>query len=274
MSSPENGTTERAIRELAKLFTSFHRHGTYQVFSDFLTLAACAISNSLDKRFFEEREKLYLDTIKRYRPEEAQVFPRLLALLVQAFEPSPGVVAYRDVLGELYMGLELGNQWAGQFFTPYSVALMKATMVLGDADSLKHDIVARGFIRACEPAVGGGALVIALADTFQRLGVNYQQHLHVSCIDVDAKAVCMAYIQLSLLHVPAIIVHGNALSGEEWAHWFTPAHLVGFWDAKLRREQGDSVLSEITAAGEGVVTPTEEAPAEEVTAALAQLTFF
>lgn len=44
----------------------------------------------------------------------------------------------------------------------------------------------------------------------------------------------MAYLQLSLLHVPAVIVHGNTLSPEEWSHWHTPAHILGFWNARLK----------------------------------------
>lgn len=229
-------TADGALREMTKVITSFHRNGTYQVFADFLTMAACSISNSVDRRFFEEREKLYMDTVMRYSKDEAKRFAQLLGLLVQVFEPVAGEVVYRDALGELYMGLGLGNEWVGQYFTPYSVALMKAMMVLGDADTLRGEIEAHGFVRAMEPCVGGGALVIATADAMRRLGINYQQHLHFTCIDVDFKAVCLAYIQLSLLHVPAVIVHGNALSLEQWSVWYTPAHLLGFWDGKLRRE--------------------------------------
>jgi hypothetical protein len=40
------------------------------------------------------------------------------------------------------------------------------------------------------------------------------------------RAVHMAYIQLSLLHVPAVVVHGNTLSLEEWGYWYTPAHIL------------------------------------------------
>lgn len=234
-------TADDAILALRKRFTSFHRHSTYQVFSDFLVLSACALSNAIDGSGFDVREQLYLDTIKRYSKDEAAVFPELLALVVQAFEPVPGEVIYRDVLGELFMTLELGSQWTGQYFTPYSVALMIAMMTVGDGESLRTTMEPRGFVRAMEPAVGGGAMVIALADAFKRVGVNYQQHLHVTCIDSDIKAVHMAYIQLSLLHIPAVVLHGNTLSGEIWDTWRTPAHVLDFWDMKLRREHGEPV---------------------------------
>lgn len=30
-------------------------------------------------------------------------------------------------------------------------------------------------------------------------------------------------IQLALYGIPAVIIHGNSLTVEEWSHWFTPA---------------------------------------------------
>ena len=45
----------------------------------------------------------------------------------------------------------------------------------------------------------------------------------------------MAYLQFSLLHIPAVIVHGNSLSLEEYGHWYTPAHIMDGWNWKLRR---------------------------------------
>ncbi len=90
-----------------------------------------------------------------------------------------------------------------------------------------------------EPAVGAGGMVIATAEAFEDEGINYQQAMHVTCIDVDAAAVHMAYIQLSLLHIPAIIVHGNALINEQWGYWLTPAYVLGFWNSRLKRDTAE-----------------------------------
>ena len=46
----------------------------------------------------------------------------------------------------------------------------------------------------------------------------------------------MSYLQLSLLGIPAVIIHGNTLTVEEWSHWFTPAYVWGFWDAKTKHK--------------------------------------
>jgi hypothetical protein len=45
----------------------------------------------------------------------------------------------------------------------------------------------------------------------------------------------MSYVQLSLLGIPGIVIHGNSLSLEEWSHWVTPAHVFGGWDCRLRK---------------------------------------
>lgn len=217
-----------------------HRHTVYQVFSDFVALSAYALSNAVDLQSFDEREAAYLQIVRKYERAEVDVFPRALAELVQAFEPVAGEIVFDDVLGRLFMDLSLANDASGQFFTPYSLAQALAMMTLGDKASLDAAIQERGFVRASEPAVGGGALVIALAEAMQREGINYQQHLHVTAVDVDARAVHMAYVQLSLLHVPAVIIHGNTLSLQEWGRWYTPAHVLGGWNAKLARAVASS----------------------------------
>jgi hypothetical protein len=67
-------------------------------------------------------------------------------------------------------------------------------------------------------------------------GINYQQQLHVTAIDLDLLAVHMAYVHCTLLHIPAIIVHGDTLRAKTYSVWRTFAHVMGFWDAKLARD--------------------------------------
>jgi len=173
-------------------------------------------------------------------------FPEMLGALTLALEAEPS-----DVLGRTFHELELHNKWAGQFFSPYPLCRMMAAMTLGGEAELRERISQRGFITASEPAVGSGAMVIALAHAMKDLGINYQQHLHVTAVDVDAKCVHMAYLQFALLHVPAVIVHGNSLSLEEHAHWYTPAHILDGWRHRLAQTETDG----------GVVHPIEPAPA-------------
>ncbi|MFX5268103.1 hypothetical protein ABTD02_18645, partial [Acinetobacter baumannii] len=47
----------------------------------------------------------------------------------------------------------------------------------------------------------------------------------------------MGYIQFSLLHIPAHVIVGNSLSNEVREHWFTPAHILGGWGARLASQE-------------------------------------
>jgi hypothetical protein len=111
-------------------------------------------------------------------------------------------------------------------------------------------------VTTLEPACGGGAMVIALAEALKDEGVNYQHHLHATAVDVDLKCVHMAYIQLALLHVPAVVIHGNSLSLEEHSRWRTPAHVLGVWDWRLKSAEQSAVEP-----SKAEVDSTFEAPA-------------
>jgi len=203
------------------------RADLYTVWSDFTEMSALAISNAVDLRQREAREARYMAIVKRYTPDQAQRFAQALGALTMALESA----GFADVLGAAFMELELGSKWAGQFFTPFEVCRMMARMTFGDG--LEAKLEERGFVTASDPAVGAGALPIALAEAMHQAGHNYQRCLHVTAQDVDARAAHMAYIQLSLLHVPAVVIVGNTLAMECREQWFTPAHVMGGWSRKL-----------------------------------------
>jgi len=151
------------------------RHDTWQVFRDFIAMAAISLSNAVDHAQSDPREAEYMQIVGRYERSEIALFPQMLGALTLALEDEP-----RDVLGRLFTDLELGNKWKGQFFTPDSVCRLMAAMSLGEEASAI--IEERGYIRAMEPAVGGGAMVIALAQEMLAQGINYQHHLHVTAV--------------------------------------------------------------------------------------------
>ena len=58
---------DKRIQEIiSKIEGLGYTHGISTVFEDFITIVACAISNSFDKVHFDEREALYMQTIKKY----------------------------------------------------------------------------------------------------------------------------------------------------------------------------------------------------------------
>lgn len=208
---------------LAKLLRqASSRLDTWRVFSDFVEMAAISIANSVMPD--PGREARYMQIIGAYKPDESELFPQMLGSVALALECELG-----DVLGEVFMELELGNQHRGQFFTPY--ALCRAIAMLND--DIAPRVQERGFVTVSDPAVGAAALLIAFAEEAKRQGVNYQRHIHATGQDVDIKAVHMAYIQLSLIGLPAVVIHGNTLTMEVQSRWHTPMHVMGGWGQRL-----------------------------------------
>lgn len=72
--------------------------------------------------------------------------------------------------------------------------------------------------------------------------------MHVTAIDIDPVAAQMAYIQLSLLHIPAVIIQGNTLSMELRDQWVTPAHVLGNWGQRLNQDDTEEETEDMSAA--------------------------
>lgn len=220
------------MKTMKKLIAANAAYGTRRqgvVFSDFCALAATSLRNAVDQNGWQAREDAYLAISAGYDAAEMHRFSELLAEVTVALTNKPG-----DVLGELYMSLDLGNDRLGQFFTPFSASTLAAQLTVEPAlEKLKT----QPFITMLEPAAGSGGMVVALAEVLRSRGVNYQQSLHVTAWDLDIIAVHMTYIQLSLLSIPAVIVHGNTLSLERYDVWSTPAHILGGWSSKLRAQE-------------------------------------
>ena len=240
-------------RALAKMIEdAAPRWSRHEVFADFLELSCLAISNAVDKPQFAAREARYLEIAKKYPREDFERFPPMLGCLTLAMEQCHATGELEDVLGAIYMQLDLGNDGAGQFFTPYHVSQLMARLLVGDGAEAR----AKGFLDIMEPTCGAGGMVIAMADALRQAGLNHQQAMHATCIDIDPRCAHMTYLQLSLLHIPAVVVHGNSLSLEVWSRWHTPAHVLGGWRHRLERRHACEEAS-------GLIAGASNAPAAD-----------
>lgn len=215
------------------------RHDRRMVFRDFVTMSAVALSKA-DLRQAEAREELYMQTVRKYSRGEAATIAHMFAELQEGLHISP-----RDILGEIYMQLELGNSRMGQFFTPHHICQLMANITM--SDDIVEKVARHGFVTVNEPASGSGATIIAMMLAMQERGLSYQRDVHVIATDLDSTAAMMAYVQLSLMHVPAIIVHGNTLTLEEYSHWYTPAHIMDNWGARLSSARAETAAAAMLA---------------------------
>lgn len=211
---------EEAKREFVKTLQNLATcRRASEVFFDWLTCSKLALQNAVERdiKRHEKREAEFAEVYAKYKKEEQEQFPRLFALLCQALEDG-----YGDFLGEVYMEGEFGNDKAGQFFTPYCVSKMLATVNF-DPIRVKDIIDANGCITVNEPSCGSGGTVVAFLERMREEGFNYQTQCFASCIDLDPRCAYMTYVTLSVLGVPAEVWHGNTLSLEVFEVLHTPA---------------------------------------------------
>ncbi|MDR6299345.1 N-6 DNA methylase [Pantoea dispersa] len=219
-----------SIETARKQFVSVFRHTArhlrrWDVFSDFITLTA----SELDLATIRAPESMERcrKICGRYRPEDIQDLHRLFSLMVSALEAK-----FHDFLGAIFM--ELGDGRQGQYFTPYSVQSLMARMLMpGVQEAVKRE----GLFTLSEPTCGAGGMVVAVAECMLEAGLNPSEQMFVNCIDIDPVAADMAFIQLSLLGIPAEVITGNTLTMQFSRVRYTPVYYINRFEERLKAQR-------------------------------------
>lgn len=199
-------------------------YGVNEVFTTSLELTAVSLAARKDPICSIEREKRYHELTKGMTPKLLNRYSELTALMFLAilkYQHEP-----RDVLGEIYRELNLYQKWNGQYFTPDSICRLMAELILPDKSDEER-------ITIQEPTCGSGAMIIGSVYAMMNRNIDYRSKSLFIAQDIDIRCVWMCYIQLGLYQVPAIVIHGNTLTGEEWDRWRTP----GFYALKNTSER-------------------------------------
>lgn len=225
-----------ARKEFLRVFRQLiYRHRSWDIWSDFIIMFACALSNPVDKNHFDEREALYLRTIKKYNKQEQPLFSELAAYTVVALEENQE----QDFLGSIYTELGFNSKEHEQIFTPYHVCELMAEITMEDVvEKVKKD----RYITLNDPCCGAGATLIAgihaARKRLEKANLNYQNHILVAAQDIDMVVALMCYIQLSLLGVAAYIKVGNSLTEPMTEndsldnYWFTMMYFSDIWSMR------------------------------------------
>lgn len=260
MSSDVRHVRGEAQKEVVRMFESFSNrgHSRWNVWSDWITMSAIAVSNAVDKKHFDEREKRYLEIVGRYTKQELETFADMFAALVMALEDDPN----QDFLGELYMCLELSNDHAGQFFTPYHVCELMSKVTTPKKE-FQEKIEDRGWVSVNDPTCGAGALLVAFANQCKREGINYQRDVLFVAQDIDYIVGMMCYLQMSLLGMPGYVVIGNTLTDPAQAYddkgllpvdngnvWYTPLLCTSVWQYRILAARIDLMTRPVKAEDE------------------------
>lgn len=266
---PRIAHSERQKELLRTFDAACVRHNRWEVWSDAMVMYAISIANTVDKTYAERREEMYRSLSRKYDSREMDCIARMFALIVDDMEENPD----QDFLGNLYMRLELGNQKAGQFFTPYSVCKMMAKM----QPDIQTKIDSQGWISVNDPACGAGALLVAFANECTLRHINFQTSVLFVAQDIDFVTGCMCYIQLSLLGCPGYVVVADTIAhpstciddrglipvpGENV--WFTPFYFRQEWHLRRMWFQIDRLIKQAPEIQEEP-TPLNETEAGQLT---------
>jgi len=224
--------TQEAIMDYLKEFNaklqSLDRSKSIEtVFRDFLTLSTYSLAQPFYRS--EEIEQKYIETVKNYTKEQANEFPKMLALLVSALEEK-----HQDFLGQVYSLNNFGNANKGQFFTPYHISKMMAEINMPD---IENQLENYDYVTLSEPCCGSGGMIIAFAESLKSNGYNYQHQLYVEAIDIDELCFKMTYIQLSLLGIPAKVIRGDSLAVQHYEVLYTPFYFIADFPAKFKKQE-------------------------------------
>lgn len=229
-------TIEEFRRQFVSVFMDTARNlRRWEVFSDFITLAA----NELDMARIRTPENIERSCkiCAKYSGSDISNLHALFCLMVCALEAK-----FHDFLGAIFMELELGDDRNGQYFTPYHVQSLLARLLMPDVD---ETIRCEGFVTVSDPASGAAGMIVAYAEYLLEAGYNPSEHLFGSCIDIDPIAADMAFIQLSLLGIPAEVVTGNTLTMQLNRVRYTPVYYINNFEKRLEDQRRISAMREI-----------------------------
>lgn len=237
MKDKEPSTYQDYMKLLMKEMDSFvYKRNIWDVWQDWLSLMAISISNSVEFHSYQSREEDYLKIVKKYDKSEIEHFVTMFTYLIAGLQAcGPG--AYKDMLGDLYHRLNLHNKNNGEFFTPIHISDFMAEIQMIDCEERLNK---EGYLSVCEPTCGSGVMVIAFANALMRRGYDVSKRMVAICTDINITCVKMCYVQLSLIGVPAVVIHGNSLTVETWQRWYTPMYVWRNWlwyftDGKIPR---------------------------------------
>lgn len=209
---------------LAQMNLARGRISARDVFQDFIAMCALLLSNYADPVHYTKRAEALAGVVEKYSAQEQVQLMTTFCELAEHYEGVSKRGQVSDLLGRAYGEMGLAGRM-GQDFSPDSIPGILSRVTLPDGCKLPK----AGFFTILEPACGSGVLAMGAAQRIADLGFNPCQHMALQATDIDLRCVYMTYVQLALHGFPAVVIHGNTLTLEEYSRWYTPAYILGKW---------------------------------------------
>jgi type I restriction-modification system DNA methylase subunit len=214
------------VNDLKSILEQFEKNkNLFEIFRDVIEI--CSISEHqavfnlgfvAKNADYELLEQKYLEIVGKYKKSDVDLIVKFYAHLKAFFLEGN----HADILGELYMQLEISNKRIGQFFTPYTVSQFMAEINLLN---IEDEIKEKGYFTLSDPCVGAGCMIIAVSDTLRRKNINSGQMLF-QVVDIDRLCFNMCYVQLSMLRLNGVVIWGDSLACQVYETRKTPALIL------------------------------------------------
>jgi type I restriction-modification system DNA methylase subunit len=214
------------IKELTAIIKQFENNkSTFEIFRDVIEI--CSISEHQEifnlgmikkNEDYQNLEKQYLEIMKKYKKLDVDLMVKFYAILKSYFMNDN----HDDLLGSLYMSLELGNKNSGQFFTPYHISKFMAEIQISN---IEEKVKERGYFSISDPCVGAGGMIIAASDVVKNSNIGKSKMIF-QAIDIDKLCFNMCYVQLSMLRLNGVVMWGDSLKCEAFEIRKTPALIL------------------------------------------------
>lgn len=179
-------------------------------------------------------QRKYTTLYYKREQDERVLMISLSQSLLSAIRYEITAETYSDVLGSMYEKIDLVEKGWGQYFTPEDISDFLAALCFFNGKDVKMVIEETGFASFYDGCVGSGRMFYSVIKYLNTLGVDFKDKTVMFGTDTDIRCVYMAFIQLSLYGVPAVINHGNTITEEVHSTWRTPRYVLGGWDYKMK----------------------------------------
>lgn len=215
-------TFESAFKDLCYLNSQMRMA---EVFDLWLEMCALALRNQACKlrendTEWQENETRYLKIVSEIGGKKgANLAAEAFGLFNKSMLEDP-----RDFLGQFYMNHEMGNERAGQFFTPYSVSKMLSGITVEESKEKINNFSSFEVLSINDPTCGAGGMLVAAADHFffEADPVSVDKVFFVGQ-DIDRRCFYMTYMQLCAIGCMGLVILGNTLMNTKDRVWETPA---------------------------------------------------
>lgn len=207
------------VKSVLKLLESADRKngGVSGAFEGLVELSFCAMAKlgSMNYEQAQGYEARYMKEVARWPKENVR------ELFTKGFAIAATARGY-DFWGNLAAETGALRGDMGQYFTPYEVCRLMASITAGDVGELVRKSK-RGFFTVSEPACGSGAMLLALADEVRRQGFDPAEVMYAEATDLSNTAFRLGFLSLALAGIPALVIHGDSMTGKIFERCLTPA---------------------------------------------------